>query len=379
LDKNNLLEFINSDMDNLKKTLGENRLRLGNTVTISEDKLNTIEDKILYIFSDLECKNILPKIKNLRKRSIKSILKEYPEYVQNMAKKKGKLIKEFFIEGTDFMISPERYKDFFNSLIYIFDSIVEDGIEELEIRELKKKNPYGSIQFKIVDNSKYFSIIISDDGQGVDKNKYFKEDNFITMLMLVKQELENLNGTVKVSSIKGSGTSICFTIPYSELNKLEKDSENLIFECLNTTTQNFFKEKLKFDENSITNARICTMEHIKLDKYSFYINVLNSIFNKIIITFNEKMVTELLNLNFFNNRTNIITEAESIETLSEISNQLIGSALSHNTSRISPPNAIYSKSTIKIDYPQVKKQILYVESGQFKITFIAINSSFFDM
>ena len=137
-------------------------------------------------------------------------------------------------------------------MIHLFRNMVDHGIEEEEKRKEKSKPSTGSISVQFKENGNNFSIILSDDGQGIDP-KMIKEKaiqkgvkqkselellddkHLIDMIFLpgfstknevnhisgrgvgmdaVREEVERLGGSIKVESFLDKGTTFRINLPF---------------------------------------------------------------------------------------------------------------------------------------------------------------------
>jgi len=232
--------------------LGEEFLKLHNFVKIDFASILDLQCKIADILEDKElatpeCQEVLCKIQDLSKQSLYNQLKPYVSLVEQLGKRFEKEIEELIIDGDKELLISEKMKPFIKSLIHIFRNSVDHGIETPDVRVEKYKEEMGTIvcEFKEIDNMLYLKI--EDDGAGLNKEKIkqkaiengidvssFDEeqifglifnDNFTTKesvsdisgrgigMSAVKNELDKLDGVVKVVSQEDIGTTFSFVIP----------------------------------------------------------------------------------------------------------------------------------------------------------------------
>jgi two-component system chemotaxis sensor kinase CheA len=102
------------------------------------------------------------------KVSIESCLRYFDSLVQMVAEKLGKKVHPIVIEGGDVRIYPEPYQKLFSNMVHAFRNAVDHGLEEPTEREWGGKDPAGTIRVKIASAGGRITMIISDDGKGID-------------------------------------------------------------------------------------------------------------------------------------------------------------------------------------------------------------------
>ena len=253
-----LKKFMDEDLLIIRNSLGQNFLEEYNQIKVDEKLINKLEDKMLS-FSLLndeqkqEWEEIFFIIKKIKNKSLHHYLSVYSRVSQQLAISLNKSIHPFEIIGDKNTLMPDNFKAFVNSLIHVFRNCCDHGIETKEKRIELKKSEIGNIhcEFKKTDNK--LSIIISDDGAGINidsiKEKILKKklcdkkelDSFTTNeiigfifnpnfsthdkitsisgrgigLSAVNFELSKLNGTVSVKTEINKGTTFTFNIPLS--------------------------------------------------------------------------------------------------------------------------------------------------------------------
>ena len=191
-------------------------------------------------------------LSRMRYQTVAHLLATYPEYTVKLAGRLGKKITPFTIESEAAVnVDADRYAGFFRSLVHVFRNIADHGIELPEERSLVGKAPEGTIQCLVTREAAGFTIVIRDDGRGIDYEAVRRkavtlgligqeaatdlscrdlaalifQDGITTAatangvsgrgvgLAAVKEELEALGGTIAVSSRPGEGTQFTFYIP----------------------------------------------------------------------------------------------------------------------------------------------------------------------
>ena len=251
-----LITSMDDDLQIIQQMLGNKFLLEHNHINIDEELLNKLEYKISEFCSvnndqKQECEAILYDIKKIKNKSLKSYLSIYPKLCQQLCLSLNKSIYSFEIKGPDNTFIPDTFKSFVNSLVHVFRNGCDHGIETKENRLIVNKNEIGTIncKYKTLNNS--LIIEISDDGKGIDipflkekikEKKLIPEEelnlsnkdeilkfifnsNFTTNenltqisgrgigLASVRNELEKLNGDVKIETEVNKGTTFIFRIP----------------------------------------------------------------------------------------------------------------------------------------------------------------------
>ncbi|MBZ4684117.1 MAG: two-component system, chemotaxis family, sensor kinase CheA [Fusobacteriaceae bacterium] len=242
-------KLFQKDKSIIEFYLGKDFFLENNYLEIPEERIDTLINTITkYCPSD----NIKKEVLTLKYISLQKYFNNLKSFTYNTCKTNNKFISSFKVEGNDIMLSPKYYKNFLKTLIHLFRNIAEHAIETPEKRELLNKSKGGNINIKTINNNDSFSIIITDDGKGIDKEillnklntlsngeflkkKYSEnilevifEPTFSTNrninysagrgvgITKVKEEIIKLNGTIKVESIINQGTRFIITLPYLE-------------------------------------------------------------------------------------------------------------------------------------------------------------------
>ena len=256
IDSFDLINSMNEDLKIVAQTLGEKFLTEHNHIKIDEALINKLENKIVLFCSldnkqNEECKEILNDIKKIKNKSLQYYLSIYPKLCQQLCLSLNKSIYPFEISGERGFFVPDNFKPFINSLIHVFRNSCDHGIETKECRLALQKDEIGTIHCDFKKTKDTLTIVISDDGKGLDmtslKSKivrnslvsqeklnklstseiqnYIFDSNFSTNenithisgrgvgLASVKTELDKLNGIVEVKSEVNKGTSFIFMLP----------------------------------------------------------------------------------------------------------------------------------------------------------------------
>ena len=398
IDNAELQSWLEQDLQILEMFVGKDFIKEGEIFYIEKGKLIEIERKIEELLSLKESRVILPLIKSLRYKSVKDLLKTYPDYVMQLSKRLGKNISPFSITGDDVMLDTNNYQEVFKALVHIFRNSVDHGIETEDERLDKEKEPLGNIQCAVKDFNDKFQIIISDDGRGINIDKveqkcineglYTKEElDILTIkqkieliykhglttkeeatyisgrgvgMSAVKQCISDASGSVEVESEAGRGTVFTITLP-----KLEDSLENII------TPRKFAEEMVENAKNIIFSQTgvdfqlkdIETKKVIKLYNITALFNLKGTINSLIMISVNEVLARRLVQGFIIDEVKEDAINGYVEDVLGEISNTIIGNTFARfentkNIFRIGIP-AVLSNTDAYIKYTQ--SQILSCE------------------
>ncbi len=391
LKKHDLMSWLAEDLNVIEGYAGRDFINEGDFCYIKKEKLLDIEQKVRETLSLNECKVILPLIKSLRYKSIKDLLKTYPDYVMKLSERLGKSISPLYIQGDDVMVDTTYYHDVVKSLVHVFRNSVDHGIETEDERVEQGKEQIGNISCKVVDLNNCFKINISDDGKGIDikalewklvkeglyteeelerigtKEKYElifqqgistkKEANIVSGrgvgMAAVKESVLAINGEIEVESEKGKGTT--FTLTFSKIENSEDEVvsvEDFMKEMVETARKIIYSQtKINFEAQAVEVKNVIT-----LNKLTALIN-LKGTFNAILmISVNESMAKRLVKGFMINDveENDIINYVEGV--LGEISNTILGGTFgkfenTNNIFHIGMP-AVLSNSEAYIKYTQ---------------------------
>ena len=244
-------DWLTADLEIIRDKLGPAFFQQENRVVVDSERLLEIEEKVQSLLSPGECGLLLPDLRRLRYKPMRELLQSYPEYVVALAERNEKSIHPFEIEGGELAVDPLQYNDFIKSLGHVFRNSIAHGLESFEERVEKGKEEIGRVACKVIENPNGVTIVISDDGRGIDSTRIrnialekelcTKEAidamndeeaiEFIFMdgfsgakevdetagrgvgLSAVKAELEKLGGSIQIRTILGKETQFLFFLP----------------------------------------------------------------------------------------------------------------------------------------------------------------------
>ncbi len=187
-------------------------------------------------------------VMRIRMVPISQIFSRFPRLVRDLSRSLKKQI-DLKIEGEDTELDKSVIEDLLDPLIHCVRNSIDHGIEEPTDRVSSGKPEQGTVTLRASNEGNMILIEIMDDGRGIDVESVRKkaidrgiihpnkqlsdleafnlifEPGFSTArsvtnvsgrgvgLDVVKRQIEKLNGTVTVWSVKGAGTRFTIKIP----------------------------------------------------------------------------------------------------------------------------------------------------------------------
>lgn len=194
---------------------------------------------------------LIPELRRLRYKPFRELMDDYPEYLLNLAERNERLVNPFAIEGGETLVDPLKYYDFAKALGHVFRNALVHGLEAPEERLAAGKEESGNVTCRICDEADGLTLIIRDDGRGIDSRRVREiavskgilephslpalSDEEAIMLIFadgfsaaedvgelagrgvglsaVREELNKVGGSVKVRTSLGQGTEFRFFLP----------------------------------------------------------------------------------------------------------------------------------------------------------------------
>jgi len=236
---NKLQTAFDMDMATLYEILGYDIFSATEKLSVDLSKLEFLEKNI----DTLDPQEIKQRLRELRYRPFGDLLASYPKFCVALAKRLGKEIEEFRIEGGDFSVNTDVYASFSKTIIHLFRNAIDHGIEYPEDRIKSGKNEAGKVKCEITLNENQIVLSISDDGRGIDTKPLVKKAEQLNIdipsnpLMLifentistkdgiseisgrgiglgaVKEEIEKLGGSIDVITNISEGTTFKCIVP----------------------------------------------------------------------------------------------------------------------------------------------------------------------
>ncbi|MBF0299257.1 MAG: Cache 3/Cache 2 fusion domain-containing protein [Oligoflexia bacterium] len=253
LTKNESLSYItNIDLCYLFGQYIEDSLVASCTTKVEVVKNNLQElDSILskFITEKPEDKRMLDLKKQFNKlfeTSVKDYLSRYARLVKDVSNNLGKKVKFKVVCNDEITMSNDKLNLVCDGITHLIRNSLDHGIESPEQRRMKGKNEVGELTLEVKEDNDRFSICISDDGSGLDKEAIIKkaidkklvnenivnnyrEEQIIDLIFLsgfttkdnvnelsgrgigmdvVKSNMKKLGGELSVLTKSGEGTTI---------------------------------------------------------------------------------------------------------------------------------------------------------------------------
>lgn len=390
----NLQEALSEDTEKIKQILGSDFFKRENIINVEKNRIKDIETRMSGIFASEELNIMLPEIKKIRYKDIKSLLRPYQDYVLMACEKFEKYVNPFTIEGPDIPVDPENYNGLIKSLVHIFRNCIDHGIEPPEERSSLKKPEYGNISCRVEHLENNLIIHIKDDGRGIDlekikemvlkNNLLSKEDlNFLSDgeildfifkddlttkenatefsgrgigLSAVKSEVDKLNGKIIVSSKPGEGTEFILTVPYLEHSAFIHIKIKKLMYSFIKSLKKHLKTASNLNISAVSNPVSVNSESLDLKHLSASINVKNTnLAFEILFCADREILIEL--------SKNYITENEIINDKDIILHEVLKEELNIVTGST---NGILQESNclLIIEPPIIIPDASYIDQGR---------------
>jgi two-component system chemotaxis sensor kinase CheA len=191
-------------------------------------------------------------IMQVRMLPVGAVFQRFGRLVRDISRKLGKEV-ELVVEGEETEADKNVIESLADPLIHILRNSLDHGIELPSVRRAAGKNPVGTIRIAARQESDRVIIEISDDGAGVDpvrvrakaierglvpveRGETLSDEEAVQLLFMpgfstadtisdlsgrgvgmdvVRSGVENINGSVELSSVHGQGTTIRLSLPLS--------------------------------------------------------------------------------------------------------------------------------------------------------------------
>ena len=185
-----------------------------------------------------------------RMQPIANIWNKFPRTVRDLAVSCGKEI-QLEMEGQDTELDRNIIEAIKDPLTHLLRNAVDHGIETPEVRRQAGKDPTGKLRLRAFQEGGKVNVEITDDGAGLNVDRLRKKaveknllqaeqaasmadhDVFNLIFLpgfstaekitnvsgrgvgmdVVKTNIERINGTIELQSIRGKGTTVCVKIP----------------------------------------------------------------------------------------------------------------------------------------------------------------------
>ncbi|MGI0115563.1 transporter substrate-binding domain-containing protein [Zooshikella sp. RANM57] len=252
--ESNLMTCLEQDLNVVRRMFGDDFLANKGGVVIGNQQLDMLVKKAKQVLAnevDPEQTRALARYAlNMKAVDLHTMLAAYEKTVQRLAKRCAKEVS-FVLEGESVIVNPDRFTKLIHSLIHLFRNAVDHGIEAPDVRLEAGKEACGEILCTVTAKEGFCIITVVDDGAGISitslrtqlQERYVaKVAEFAKMsdaellpfvfehgistcssaneisgrgigLAAVKEAVEELHGTISVTSQRGKGTQFKMSIP----------------------------------------------------------------------------------------------------------------------------------------------------------------------
>ena len=185
-----------------------------------------------------------------RQVPLRSLFQKLPDQAKTLAQTLGKRVGLLEIHGGDFLVVPDRLEAFCQSFIHLVRNSLDHGIETIRERETLGKTLDGKLRLEIADTPRAVVFRFQDDGRGISYQRiveraralgwlesipsldeqgllgFLFREGFSTApqtteisgrglgLSAVKTEIDKLQGSVRVLTRPGRGTTFEMIVPW---------------------------------------------------------------------------------------------------------------------------------------------------------------------
>lgn len=185
-----------------------------------------------------------------RMQPLAKLFDRYPRVIRDLARQTGKQI-DLELVGKETEVDKTVLENLSDPLVHILRNSADHGVEMPDDRKAANKNPKGTIKLEANHQGSHVRVAIIDDGKGLDREvignkaiekglttaeqldklddrdvfRFIFEAGFSTAAQVsdlsgrgvgmdvVRTNINKLNGTINIDSIKGKGTTIEILIP----------------------------------------------------------------------------------------------------------------------------------------------------------------------
>lgn len=231
---------------NLVEELAINKLRLSDVAARYDDSdLHNIIESFGRLTDDLQSE-----VMKSRLVPVGQIFDRFPRLVRDLSQRQGKVVR-FEMIGSDIELDRTVLDEIGDPIIHLIRNAVDHGIALPEDSGDRGKAKEGRVMLSAIREKNHVIISVSDDGDGMDEQSIKRkaiekgligeeqsahmssEELFLVTAMpgfstsesvtdvsgrgvgldVVKEKTERLGGSLKIESIKGSGTKISMRLP----------------------------------------------------------------------------------------------------------------------------------------------------------------------
>jgi two-component system chemotaxis sensor kinase CheA len=212
---------------------------------INDSDLSGTLDDLHHISAELQYE-----VMQTRMVPVRNIFNRFPRMVRDLAADLGKDV-EFGISGLDIELDRTVLDEIGDPIVHLLRNSIDHGIESAEKRAASGKPPVGSIRLTAVRERDHVTLVVSDDGKGIDLERVwnkavqrglanaderedYSEGDILLFICVpgfstaetatkvsgrgvgmdvVKGKIEHLGGTLRISSRPGLGTDFILQLP----------------------------------------------------------------------------------------------------------------------------------------------------------------------
>ncbi len=238
--------LLESELATVTKALGDDFMSRRGVVIVTPEQAERFERFARGQIDEADVPKILEEIASIRTVSLRHALGEFDKLIRQVAGRVEKEVAPLVIEGEDARINPDVFGPFLRTLGHVFRNAVDHGIEDPDSRLAAGKSEVGAITCGISKSQGALFIQIADDGGGIDVETLRRraaerisadvDDWDIADLIFadgvsvrgevselsgrgvgmaaVRAAVEDLGGSVVVTTRAGHGTSFTFRVPF---------------------------------------------------------------------------------------------------------------------------------------------------------------------
>lgn len=242
VDADKLENLINSMADLVISQARLRELTITNQEKVSMELSNALDEM------DTKLRSLQEDIMSTRMIPVGNTFIRYKRLVRDLSQEQNKNIK-FVLKGKETELDKTVIEKIADPLKHMIRNAIDHGIETKEEREESGKNPEARLELNAYHKEGKIIIEVSDDGGGLDKEKILKkaiengvisaedelsEPEIYNLIMapgfstkdvvtetsgrgvgmdVVKNNIENLRGSINITSKKGQGTTFRLKLP----------------------------------------------------------------------------------------------------------------------------------------------------------------------
>lgn len=189
-------------------------------------------------------------VMDIRMLPVSLLFHPFARSARDLARERNKNV-DVIIEGEETRIDKRAIEELSDPLLHLLRNAIDHGMEPIEERKAARKNENGKIILRAFHDIDKVVLEVIDDGRGIDKDlitqqaldkgfltqdeaKHMLEAEVFDLLFVpgfstakmvtdlsgrgigmdvVKNNVEKLNGSVEISSVRGEGTRVHITLP----------------------------------------------------------------------------------------------------------------------------------------------------------------------